>query len=488
MALLGVEPDSCDLLVRPVVLCGGSGSRLWPLSRSLHPKQLLPLHAEQTMLQATVGRTRGSQFLQPIIVAGEEHRFLVREQLAAMSVETAAIILEPEGRNTAAAIALACHFEARVRPDQLMLFMPADHAIGDTEAFASAVRSGIAAARAGRIVTFGIPPTRPETGYGYIEAGDRLADFPDVQELLRFVEKPDHRTAETYMSSGRHLWNGGIFLLRASKLISELDAHAPDIAGACEAAIAGLGDDGDFLRPSREHFLACRSTSIDYAVMEKTDSAAVVPVDMRWSDVGSWDALWEISRRDENSNVLSGDVLAVECSGCLIRSESETTVAALGTTDLVIVATRDAVLVSPRDRAQDVKAVVDALNEAGVDKQRLHPRMHRPWGSYETVDRGAGFQTKRIIVNPGEKLSLQMHRQRSEHWVVVAGTARVTVGNEVRTLGENESTFVPMGVPHRLENPGEIPLHVVEVQCGAYLGEDDIVRFDDMYGRLCAVA
>jgi mannose-1-phosphate guanylyltransferase/mannose-6-phosphate isomerase len=471
------------LAVRPVILCGGSGSRLWPLSRSLHPKQLLALQPAQTMLQATARRTARGQFEAPLVVTGEDHRFLVREQLRAASIDPAAIILEPEARNTAAAMALACYHEARRAPDRLMLVMPADHVIGDEVSFMRSIEAGIPAAEAGAIVTFGIQPRRAEIGYGYIEAGEALPDQPGVFSVRQFVEKPDAPTAESYLATGRHFWNGGIFLFKASVLIEELTAHAPEIAAACEAAAVNAAADDAFLRPQREAFITSPSISIDYAVMEKTARASMVPVEMAWSDVGSWDALWEISDRDSAFNALMGDVVAVESSGCLIRSESDATIATLGVTDLIIVATRDAVLVVPRDRAQDLKKVVQSLEEAGVDKQALHPQVHRPWGTYETVDRGDRFQTKRIVVKPGEKLSLQMHHQRSEHWIVVAGTARVTIGERVQLLQENESTFVPAGAVHRLENPGRIPLQLIEVQCGPYLGEDDIVRFDDDYGR-----
>lgn len=484
----GVGPEAAGGLIRPVVLCGGSGSRLWPLSRTLHPKQLLALQPNETMLQATVRRSNSAEFRRPLVVTGEEHRFLVRDQLREVSAKAEAIILEPEGRNTAAAIALACYLDAKTNPDQLILVMPSDHVIGDVEAFRSCVAAGVPAAVAGGIVTFGIKPTRAETGYGYIEAGAEDPQFRSARKVARFVEKPDAATAEKYFASGDHFWNGGIFLFRAATLIEELEAHAPEIASACEQAIAAATPDGDFLRPAREPFLASPSISIDYAVMEKTERAWVVPVEMRWSDAGSWDALWEISEKDSNGNVLTGDVVAVESQGSLIRSETDATVAALGVEDLIIVATRDAILVLPRNRAQDAKTLVDALKDAGVDKASLHPRVHRPWGSYETVDRGERFQTKRIIVKPGEKLSLQMHHQRSEHWIVVAGTARVTIDGQVRLLQENESTYVPVGSTHRLENPGKIPLHLIEVQCGPYLGEDDIVRLEDDYGRFNDVA
>jgi mannose-1-phosphate guanylyltransferase/mannose-6-phosphate isomerase len=449
---------------------------------------LLALQQAQTKLQATVRRARSREYKPPVIVTGEEHRFLVRDQLREVSIDPEAIILEPEARNTAAAIALACYLEARTAPDQLMLVMPADHVIGDEEAFRDAVEAGVPSARAGAIVTFGIHPTRAETGYGYIEVGNLEPDRTGVLPVVRFVEKPDAATAQSYLASGRHHWNGGIFLFKASTLIDELQSHAPGVAAACEVALASGATDEQFVRPAREPLLACPSISIDYAVMEKTERASLVPVEMRWSDVGSWDALWEISDRDPFSNALTGEVIAVDTSGCLIRSESSATIATLGVQDLVIVATRDAVLVVPRSRAQDLKSLVQRLESAGVDKQTLHPQVHRPWGTYETVDRGDRFQTKRIVIKPGEKLSLQMHRQRSEHWVVVAGTARVTIGDEVRILHENESAYVPAGMVHRLENPGKVPLHLVEVQCGLYLGEDDVVRLADDYGRLSEVA
>lgn len=475
--------EPTDAIVRPVVLCGGSGSRLWPLSRSLHPKQLLPLQPGHTMLQATVARTIGPGFEAPLIVTGEEHRFLVRDQLRAVGAKPKAIILEPAGRNTAPAAALACYYQARVNREQLMLIMPADHVIGDADAFGAGIAAAIPAAQAGAIVTFGIEPTRAETGYGYIEAAEDGGQDLAVRSVIGFVEKPDQQTATAYVAGRRHFWNGGIFLFRAGTLIDELSAHAPEVAKACEAAIAEAVEDGEFVRPEAAKFLASPSISIDYAVMEKTSRARMISVDMRWSDVGSWDALWEIGAKDACSNLISGDVVALDSSGCLIRSEGDATIAALGVKDLVIVATKDALLVVPRDRAQDTKALVDALRDAGIDKHLLHPQVHRPWGTYEIVDRGARFATKRIIVNPGQALSLQVHHERSEHWIVVEGSARVTIDDDVRLLQENESTYVPAGSRHRLENPGTTPLHLIEVQCGPYLGEDDIVRLEDDYGR-----
>lgn len=472
----------------PVVLCGGSGTRLWPLSRSLHPKQLLPLTRSDTMLQATIARTSKPIFSAPLVVTGEDHRFLVREQVTAVRRTGCSIILEPDARSTAPAIALAAYWLERVQPDRLMLVMPSDHVIADEEAFLASVAAAVPAALAGRLVTFGIPPTRPEVGYGYIQAGEHAADALGVRHVARFVEKPDLATAEDYCASRCHFWNGGIFLFSASAFIEQLQEFAPEVAAASGDAIAGATVDGTFIRPAAGPFASCPSISIDYAVMERTKKASVVPVSMGWSDVGSWEAIWEITPKDPEQNVLQGDVIAVETKGSLLRSEGNLTVAAVGVENLVVVATRDAVLIVPRERSQDTKLIVDALRAGGGDRHSVHPQVHRPWGSYETTDIGERFQTKRIIVKPGEKLSLQMHHQRSEHWIVVSGTAKVTVGDGVRLLQENESTYVPAGTVHRLENPGKIPLHLIEVQCGPYLGEDDIIRLEDTYGRLPRVA
>jgi mannose-1-phosphate guanylyltransferase/mannose-6-phosphate isomerase len=460
--------SSIDGMVRPVVLCGGSGSRLWPVSRSLHPKQLLALHSSETMLQATVRRTNGAAFQAPILVTGEDHLALARDQLRAADVNPASIIVEPEARNTAAAIALACSLEERTNPDQLMLVMPSDHVIGDVESFIEAVQTGVPAAEAGAIVTFGIQPSRAETGYGYIEAGEKRVRWPGIRGTLRFVEKPDASTAEKFVAGGNHYWNGGIFLFRASTLMDELRSHAPEIAAACQAAIAKASIDGDLVRPEREAFLTSPSASIDYAIMEKTDRTCVVPVEMRWSDVGSWHALWEISAKNASGNAVTGDVVELESSDCLIRSEGGQTVATFGVRDLVVVATSDAVLVAARERTQDLKTLIIALEEANVDKQTRHPLVHCSWGSYETVDRGNRFETKRIIVKPGEELSLQVDHHRSVHWIVVAGTARATVGEQIRLVQEDESTYIPQGCTHRIENTGQTPLHLIEIKCGAF--------------------
>ena len=467
----------------PVVLSGGAGTRLWPLSRALHPKQLLPIAADRSMLQATVGRFAAPGFAAPIVVGGEEHRFLIADQLAEVACAPATIVLEPAGRNTAAAIALAAHHALAGDPDATILVVPSDHVIADVGAFHAAVATGAAAAAAGWLVTFGIAPTGPETGYGYIEAGAALDGLAGVERVARFVEKPDRATAEGFVAGGRHLWNGGMFLFRADDYLSELAAFAPAIAAAAAAAMAAAARDGDFVRPDRPAFLASPAVSIDYAVMEHTARAALVRVDMGWSDVGSWHALWEIADRDANGNALHGDVVAVDAAGCFVRVDNGPAVAVVGVADLVVVSTRDAVLVIPRARSQEVRAVVDELSARGSTRHTTQAVVHRPWGTYETTDSGPRFQTKRIVVKPGGELSLQMHYHRSEHWIVVSGTALVTINGTGRIVGENESAYIPMGAQHRLANPGKVPLHLIEVQCGPYLGEDDIVRFEDRYAR-----
>ena len=464
----------------PVILSGGSGTRLWPLSRELYPKQLLRLVAERTMLQETVARTEGLPGLAPpIVVCNENHRFMVAEQLRELGSTPRAIVLEPQGRNTAPAAAIAALLASGPDQDPILLVLPADHVIADLAAFHAAVAVGRAAAESGSLVTFGVVPDRVETGYGYIR---RDAGPGPAFKVAKFVEKPDTATARGYVESGEYFWNSGMFMFRASAYLAELGRRAPAMLAACRAALAAAGRDLDFLRLPAQEFAACPSDSIDYAVMEKTDLAIVVPMAAGWSDVGSWSALADALPRDSEGNVTAGDVLTEDASGCYLHSTSRL-IAAVGLRDHVVVETKDAVLVAPRDRVQDVKELVAELKARGRYETSLHREVYRPWGSYDSIDSGERFQVKRLIVKPGATLSLQLHHHRAEHWVVVTGTARVTRGDEVFTLSENESTYIPIGVRHRIENPGKIPLHIIEVQSGTYLGEDDIVRFEDRYGR-----
>lgn len=467
-------------MVVPVLLSGGVGSRLWPISRELHPKQLLPLAGDYSMLQDTLLRTRGLDCRAPVVVCNEEHRFMVAQQLHQIETEAAALILEPVGRNTAPAVALAALHLQLSDPQALMLVLPADHLVRQVDAFVDAVFRALPLAEAGRLVTFGIVPTRPETGYGYIGCGAQEAD--GVFDLRRFVEKPDTDTARTYVDSGDYLWNSGMFLLRADSYLAELERYAPAIVEACRQAMSSAVSDLDFVRPDVQAFAACPADSIDYAVMEHTRAGGVVALDCGWSDIGAWSALWEVAGQDVDGNVSAGDVLLNDCRGSYIRSESRL-VAATGVRDLVVVETSDAVLVADRNKVQDVKKLVATLKIQQRDETEHHPRVYRPWGSYESLVVAEGFQVKRIIVSPGQTLSLQMHHHRAEHWVVVRGTAEVTCGDRVFMLSEDQSTYIPLGHKHRLANPGRIPLEVIEVQSGAYLGEDDIVRFEDVYGR-----
>ena len=465
----------------PVILSGGAGTRLWPLSRELYPKQLLPLVGEQTMLQATVGRLAGTGAAEPIVVCNEAHRFMVAEQLRQVGVAARAILLEPAGRNTAPAIALAAQVALESLPgaDPILLVLPADHVIRGLPAFQAAIRTAVAAAGLGHLVTFGVVPTAPETGYGYIQRGAPLAG---ASRIAAFVEKPARAVAEQYLESGNYLWNSGMFVFRASRYLEELRRHAPDIASACAASLAAAKRDLDFTRVDAQAFGACRSDSIDYAVMEKTDDAVVVPLDAGWSDVGSWSALYEAVDRDGAGNVSQGDVIAEDSSGNYLFAGSRL-VAAVGLRDHVVVETKDAVLVAPKSRVQDVKKVVERLKKDGRYEHSLHREVYRPWGSYDSIENGERYQVKRLSVNPGASMSLQMHHHRAEHWIVVSGTARITRGEEVFLLEENQSTYIPIGTKHRIENPGKIMLHMIEVQSGSYLGEDDIVRFEDIYGR-----
>ncbi|HEX7776859.1 MAG TPA: mannose-1-phosphate guanylyltransferase/mannose-6-phosphate isomerase [Parvibaculum sp.] len=467
--------------IYPVILSGGVGSRLWPTSRSLYPKQLLPLVSERTMLQETALRVSdGTTFAAPIIVSNDEHRFIIAQQMREAGLVPLTHLLEPEGRNTAPAAAAAAAFVQTRDPKGVMLILPADHHIRDVAAFRAAIARGAELAREGKLVTFGIVPSAPETGYGYIKCGTPLGGGAFAVE--RFVEKPDRETAEGYLAEGGYDWNAGIFMFRADVILEEMRLHCPEIAAQAAMSVHKGKRDLDFLRLQAEAFNACPSDSIDYAVIERTKLAAVVPVDMGWSDIGSWSALWETGDRDGDGNVFTGDVLAVETKNTFVRAETGL-VATLGVENLVIVETGDVLLVAARDRVQDVKKLVERVAAAGRTEHRAHNRVHRPWGFYESLDEGTRHQVKHLMVHPGASLSLQMHHHRAEHWVVVRGEARVTVGDSVSILHENESTYIPVGTKHRLENPGQEPLSIIEVQSGSYLGEDDIVRFDDVYGR-----
>jgi len=470
----------------PVILSGGSGSRLWPLSRKALPKQLLALTCERTMIQETAARATGDSFAAPLVVSNQEHRFLIAEQLRAADIAHAGIILEPVGRNTAPAAAIAALRAMEDDPDALILLMPSDHVVGDRAAFHAAVDIATKAAEAGALVTFGIQPAAPETGYGYIKAAAPMADAPGALAIERFVEKPDAATAQTYVASGDYFWNSGLFLFRAQVFLDELARLQPRMLEACRDSLAHAHRDMDFIRLGEPAFVACPSDSIDYAVMEHAQKAAVVPVDMGWNDVGSWQSLWDIAQRDGGGNAITGDVVTEKARNSYIRSEGPL-VAAVGVEDLIVVATKDAVLVSHKGASQDVKKIVEQLDQAGRDSHVHHAVVHRPWGTYESIDAGANFQVKHIMVKPGAKLSLQMHHHRAEHWIVVDGTALVTCDERQFMLKANESTYIPLGAKHRLENPGKVPLQLIEVQSGAYLGEDDIVRFEDTYGRVPGV-
>ena len=463
--------------VQPVLLSGGSGTRLWPLSREMYPKQFLPLVGDDTMLQATWKRIAPLASLPPIVVANESHRFLAAEQLRVLDVSNPAILLEPVGRNTAPAIAAAALQAMAAGGDPLLLVLPSDHVIADAQAFRAAVVLASAAAEQGALVTFGIVPTGAETGFGYIQA----APGEGVRKVLRFVEKPDASTAQGYVDAGGYYWNSGMFLFRASRYLQELERLRPDILAATRTAFAAATRDGDFIRLDKDAFATCPSESIDYAVMEKTDAAMVLPVDIGWNDVGSWSALWDVAARDADGNACRGDVIAIDSRNSYAHARR--LVALVGVDDLVVVETDDAVLVAHKDRVQQVKEVVAQLKTGQRSQAALHREVHRPWGSYDSVDVGDAFQVKRIKVKPGAQLSLQSHTRRAEHWIVVRGTARVTRDNDVFELHANQSTYIPIGAKHRLENPGTQMLELVEVQSGDYLGEDDIVRYEDVYGR-----
>ena len=463
--------------ILPVILSGGSGTRLWPLSREAYPKQFLPLAGELTMLQATWQRVAAIAAHGPLVIANEAHRFVAAEQLQQVGAQPQAIILEPLGRNTAPAIAVAALEATGNGADPLLLVLPSDHVIADEAAFRAAVQQAAAAAEAGKLVTFGIVPTGPETGYGYIKA----APGEGARAVERFVEKPDLETATGYVASGQYLWNSGMFLLRASRYLAELARFNPAMLDHSRTAWQRARRDADFTRLDAEAFAAVPSDSIDYAVMEKTSDAVVVALDAGWNDVGSWTALRDVSTQDGDGNAHHGDVIAIDCRNTYAYAQR--LVALVGLDDVVAVETDDAVLVGKADRMQEVKDVVARLKAEGRSEATWHRKVYRPWGAYDSIDNGERFQVKRITVNPGASLSLQMHHHRAEHWVVVSGTAEVTRGEEVLLLGENQSTYIPLGVTHRLRNPGKLPLELIEVQSGSYLGEDDIVRFEDTYGR-----
>lgn len=466
----------------PLILSGGSGTRLWPISRRNLPKQFLSLAGKETLFQQTIQRARGlPDVAAPVVVASDDQRFLAAEQLQELGVEGASILLEPTARNTAPAIAVGALQAIQKNPDALILVLPADHLIGDSASFVDAVARARPLAEQGWLVTFGIRPDRAETGFGYIRRGEALEG--DTFRVSRFVEKPKQEIADQYLASGEYDWNSGMFLFRASRYLEELSQFAPAMRQAVETAFGKANKDLDFIRLDHEAFAAAPSDSIDYAVMEKTTRAAVVPVTCGWSDIGSWDALWLSAEKDANGNHLEGDVIALDTRGSLVRSHDRHLVATIGLDDVVVVTTPDATLVARRDASQDVKKVVEQLKAAGRTEHDLHRVVHRPWGSYDSLESGDRFQVKRIVVKPGAALSLQMHHHRAEHWIVVKGVAEVTCDDNVFLLSENQSTYLPLGSKHRLRNPGKLPVELIEVQSGSYLGEDDIVRFDDVYGR-----
>ena len=475
----------------PVILSGGSGTRLWPLSREKYPKQLLPLIGNDSLLQATVRRMEGLTGIKveaPLVVCNEEYRFIIAEQLRLMGIK-GNLLLEPVGRNTAPALTLAALAVTREGEDPVLLVMPADHVIVNTALFQAAVKKAVMLAAEGAVVTFGIVPDSPETGYGYIQAGDEVTGNEGVCRIARFVEKPDLISAQAYLDSGSHFWNSGLFLMRASVWLSAIGTCRQDVLAACNAAWENGSVDGDFLRVSKEAFSSCPNDSIDYAVMERigTGNSALppgmlIPLSAGWSDVGAWDSLWQVLLKDPQGNVAQGDVLLHECNNTLVMSEHRL-VACVGVEDMVVIETSDAILVAHMKETQHVKKVVDSLKRQGRPESELHRKVFRPWGWYDGVDAGERFQVKRIVVKPGAALSLQMHHHRAEHWIVVSGTAQVTRGDSSYLVSENESTFIPLGTRHRLENPGCVPLEMIEVQSGSYLGEDDIVRFEDIYGR-----
>lgn len=471
----------------PVILSGGSGSRLWPVSRKLRPKQFLPLiEPDRTLFQATLTRLEGMAGMQlPVVVCNEEHRFMVAEQLQAMGQQHQGILLEPVGRNTAPAVAVAAlHLlgQGSENGDPILLVLPADHVITDNAAFQQALADACQLAQAGYLVTFGISPSAPETGYGYIEQGEPLEGFANAWQVAAFREKPDLSTAQAYLAGGKHLWNAGIFMFKAGAFLAELEAYQPAMLEACKRAVKLARQDLDFVRLDNAAFTACPSDSIDYAVMEHTRHAATVPLTAGWNDVGAWSAVWEVSLRDSADNVLRGNVMVHDARNNLVFTE-ERLLALVGVDDLIVIETKDATLVAHKSKAQDVKKIVTNLEAQGRSEAIVHRLVNRPWGCYDSIDMGERFQVKRITVKPGAKLSLQKHHHRAEHWIVVKGTAEVTCDDRTFLLTENQSTYIPLGSTHRLSNPGKVPLELIEVQSGSYLGEDDIVRFEDQYGR-----
>jgi mannose-1-phosphate guanylyltransferase len=471
-------------MILPVIMAGGSGSRLWPLSRDLMPKQFLKLDADLTLLQATVKRLQGLNAEAALVICNEDHRFVAAEQLRQINQLNNNIILEPAGRNTAPAIALAALTAIKKGQDPLLLVLAADHVIADLDAFQQAVVAATEFANADQLVTFGIVPTAPETGYGYIKRGEcKTLNDAEAYQVAQFVEKPKLDIALQYVKSGEYYWNSGMFLFKASRYLAELKQHRTDIYAACEQAMAEVDPDLDFIRVNKQAFLACPSESIDYAVMEKTAAAMVVPLEASWSDVGSWSALWDLSAKNTEGNVHKGDVLSCDSTDNYVFAETGL-VTTVGLHNAVVVQTRDAVLVAAKDRVQDVKAIVQQLKDLGRSEHKVHREVYRPWGKYDSIDQGQRYQVKHITVNPGQKLSVQMHHHRAEHWIVVAGTALVSIDGIDSMLSENQSVYIPLGAVHALENPGKIPLELIEVQSGTYLGEDDIVRFSDRYGRV----